>query len=61
MLTLQLGGAGRPMLGLKLWDHVIAGQRRYESFRERGIPRPEEPARPRERGAPSVSRRGTSL
>lgn len=59
MLTWQLGDAAA-MLGLELWDHVIIGERRYESFRESGIIlRPEEPARPRKRKARSTSRRGS--
>lgn len=36
MLTWRLHDAAA-LLGVELWDHVIIGERRYLSFRERGI------------------------
>jgi DNA repair protein RadC len=45
-LTRRLAEAAA-MLGLELWDHVIIGERRYESFRESGMLRPDETSRPR--------------
>ena len=56
-LTRQLSHAAA-MHGVELWDHVIIGECRYESFRERGMLGPEPAARPRESGGRPPSRGG---
>lgn len=56
-LTRQLSHAAA-MHGLELWDHVIIGECRYESFRERGMLGPQPAARPRGTGGRAPSRGG---